>query len=95
MLFLLKSFLPLKILIPQFSKYYTLLRFNVYVSLLVFITQINVLLLKLNSLAFLLAVSITNKDAGVYVPALKSSIDLIIYVLALILNSVLSCLISD
>jgi hypothetical protein len=40
-------------------------------------------------------VLIAGKDAGVYVPALKSLINLAIYVLASVLNSVLSCLISD
>jgi hypothetical protein len=92
---LLKSFLALKILIPQFSKYYTLLRFSVYVSLLVFITQISVLLLKPNSLAFLLVMLIVNKNADIYILALKSLINLVICVLTLILNSILSCLISD
>jgi hypothetical protein len=90
-----KSFLVLKILILQFSKYCTLLRFSVYVSPSVFIAQINVLLSKPNSLASLLAMSIANKDASVYMPALKSLIDLVIYVSASVLNSVLSCLISD
>jgi hypothetical protein len=94
-LLLLKSFLALKILIPQFGKYYTLLRFNVCVSLLVFITQISVLLPKPNDLASSLAVLIADKDAGVYMLALKSLIDLAICVLASVLNSVLSCLISD
>jgi hypothetical protein len=95
MLFLSKSFLVLKILISQFSKYYTLLRFSVYVFLLVFIAQINVFFLKLNSLVFLLAVLIADKNTGVYMLALKLLIDLAICVSALILNSVLSCLISD
>jgi hypothetical protein len=95
MLFLLKSFLDSKILISQFGKYCTLLRFSVYVFLLVSIAQISILLPKLNSLAFLLAVLITSKDASVYMLALKLLINLVIYVLALILNSVLSCLISN
>jgi hypothetical protein len=95
MLFLLKSFLASKILISQFGKYCTLLRFSVYVFLLVSIAQISILLPKLNSLAFLLAVLITSKDASVYMLALKLLINLVIYVLALILNSVLSCLISN
>jgi hypothetical protein len=90
-----KSFLALKILISQFSKYYTLLKFSVYVSLLVFITQISVLLLKPSDLASLLAMLITNKDTSVYVLVLKSLINLAICVLASVLNSVLSCLISD
>jgi hypothetical protein len=90
-----KSFLAPKILISQFGKYCTLLRFSVCVSLLVFVAQISVLLPKPSGLASLLAVLIAGKDAGVYVPALKSSIDLAICVLAPVLNSVLSCLISD
>jgi hypothetical protein len=90
-----KSFLASKMLIPQFSKYCILLRFSVCVSLSVFIAQINVLLPKPNGLASSLAVSIADKDASVYMPALKSLIDLAICVSALILNSVLSCLISD
>jgi hypothetical protein len=95
MLSLPKSFLAPKMLISQFGKYCTLLRFSVYVSSLVFIAQISVLLPKLNSLAFLLAVSIAGKDTSVYVLALKLLIDLAIYVLTPILNSVLSYLISD
>jgi hypothetical protein len=95
MLPLLKSFLALKILILQFNKYYILLRFTVYVSPLVFIAQISVLLLKPNNLAFLLAMLITGKDAGVYVPVVKSLINLAICVSALILNNMLSCLIGD
>jgi hypothetical protein len=94
-LFLPKSFLALKILIPQFNKYYILLRFNVYVSSLVSIAQISVLLSKPNSLAFSLTMSITNKDTSIYMSAVKSLIDLIICVLASILNSVLSCLINN
>jgi hypothetical protein len=90
-----KSFLALKILIPQFSKYCTLLRFSVYVSLLVSVAQISVLLPKPSGLASSLAVLIAGKDAGVYVPVLKSLINLAICVSALVLNSVLSCLIGD
>jgi hypothetical protein len=82
-----KSFLAPKMLIPQFGKYYTLLRFSVCVFLLVFVAQISVLLPKPNSLASPLAVSIASKNAGVYVPAVKSSIDLIICVSASVLNS--------
>jgi hypothetical protein len=82
-------------LISQFGKYCTLLRFSVCVSLLVFIAQISVLLPKPNGLASSLAVSIADKDAGVYVPAVKSLINLAIYVLAPVLNSVLTCLIND
>jgi hypothetical protein len=90
-----KSFLALKILIPQFSKYCTLLRFSVYVSSSVSVTQISVLLLKPSGLAFLLAMLIADKDADVYMLTLKSLINLAICVLASVLNSVLSCLISD
>jgi hypothetical protein len=53
MLSLPKSFLALKILIPQFSKYCTLLRFNVCVSSSASVAQISVLLPKPNSLASL------------------------------------------
>jgi hypothetical protein len=95
MLPLFKSFLAPKILIPQFGKYYTLLRFSICVSLFVSVAQISVLLLKPNGLASPLAMLIASKDAGVYVPAVKSSIDLAICVLASVLNSVLSCLIGD
>jgi hypothetical protein len=95
MLSLFKSFLASKILIPQFGKYYTLLRFSVYVFLLVFVAQISVLLPKPNGLASLLAVLIASKDAGVYMLVLKSLINLMICVSALVLNSVLSCLISN
>jgi hypothetical protein len=90
-----KSFLAPKILISQFNKYCTLLRFSVCVSLLVSVAQISVLLSKPNSLASSLAVLIAGKDAGVYMPAVKSLIDLAICVLASVLNSVLSCLIDD
>jgi hypothetical protein len=90
-----KSFLAPKILIPQFSKYCTLLRFSICVSLLVFIAQISVLLPKPSGLASLLAVSIADKDTSVYILALKSLIDLAICVSAPVLNSVLSCLISN
>jgi hypothetical protein len=90
-----KSFLAPKILIPQFSKYCTLLRFSVCVSLSVFVAQISVLLPKPNSLASSLAMSIAGKNAGVYVPALKSLIDLAICVSAPVLNSVPSCSIGD
>jgi hypothetical protein len=90
-----KSFLAPKILIPQFGKYCTLLRFSVYVSLSVSVAQISVLLPKPSGLASPLAMSIAGKDAGVYMPALKSLINLVICVSAPVLNSVLSCLISD
>jgi hypothetical protein len=95
MLSLPKSFLALKMLILQFSKYYTLLRFSVYVSLLVSVAQISILLPKPNSLASSLAVLITSKNTNIYILTLKSSIDSVIYVSVLILNSVLSCLIND
>jgi hypothetical protein len=90
-----KSFLTPKRLIPQFSKYYTLLRFSIYISPSVSITQISVLLPKPSGLASLLAVSIAGKNAGVYMPALRLSIDLTIYVSAPVSNSVLSYLISN
>jgi hypothetical protein len=50
---------------------------------------------KPNSLASLLTMSIADKNTSVYMPAVKSSIDLVIYVLAPVLNSVLSCLINN
>jgi hypothetical protein len=90
-----KSFLAPKILIPQFSKYCTLLRFSVCVSPSVSVAQISVLLPKPSGLASPLAVLMAGRDAGVYVPALKSSIDLAICVSAPVLNSVPSCLIGD
>jgi len=78
MLLLFKSFLALKILIPQFSRYYTLLKFNVYISLSIFIAQIIIFLLKLSGVVFLLAVLINNKDIGIYIPVLKLLINLVI-----------------
>jgi len=52
-------------------------------------------LLKLSGVASLLAVLIDGRDAGIYVLVLKLLIDLAIWVLVLILNSVPSCLIGD
>ena len=63
---------------PQFGKYYTLLRFSVYISPLVSIVQIIVLLLKLSGIASPLTILINGRDAGIYIPVLKSSIDLAI-----------------
>ena len=61
---------------PQLGKYCTLLRFSVYISPFVSIAQIIILLPKPGSLAYLLAVLINNKVTGVYMPVLKSSMDL-------------------
>ena len=52
-------------------------------------------MLKLSGVAFLLAVLIDGRDASIYIPVLKSLIDLVIWVSALVLNSIPSCLISD
>ena len=89
-----KSFLALKVFTLQLEKYCTLLRFSVCVSP-ISITQIIILLLKPNGLACLPAVSSNGRDAGIYMPVLKSSIDLAIWVSALVLNSVPFCLIGD
>ena len=72
-----KSFLALKVLILQFGRYYTLLRFSVYVSP-VSVVQIIVLLLKLSGLACPPTVSSDGRDAGIYIPVLKSLINLVI-----------------
>jgi len=90
-----KSFLAPKILMPQLSRYYTLLRFSVYISFFVSIAQIIILLPKPGGLAYLPAVSINSRVTGVYMPVLKSSIDLAIWVLAPVLNNVPFYLISD
>ena len=78
---------------PQFSKYYTLLKFSVYISPLVFIVQIIVLLLKPSDIASLLTILINGRDASTYILVLKSLINLAIQVSALILNNVPSYLI--
>jgi hypothetical protein len=52
-------------------------------------------LAKPSGLASLLAVSISGRIAGVYVLALKSSIDLAMCVSAIVVNSVLFCVIGD
>ena len=72
-----------------------MLKFSVYVSPLVSIVQIIILLPNLSGVASPLTVSINGRDTGIYVPVLKSSIDLVIWVSALVLNSVSSCLIGD
>ena len=80
---------------PQFGRYCTLLKFSVYVSPLVSIAQIIVLLLKLSGVASPLTILIDGRDAGIYRLVLKSLINLAIWVLVLILNSVFSYLICD
>ena len=89
-----KSFLAPKILMPQFGKYCTLLRFNVCVSP-ISVVQIIVLLLKPSGIASPLAVSINSRDTSIYILVLKSLIDLAIWVLALVSNSVPSYSISN
>ena len=95
MSFLPKSFLAPKILIPQLGKYCTLLRFSVYISPFVSIAQIIILLLKPGGLAYLPVISINGRVAGVYMPVLKSSMDLVIWVSAPVSNNIPPCLISD
>ena len=90
-----KSFLVPKILIPQSGRYYTLLKFSVYISPFISVTQIIVLLPKPSGLACLLAVLINNRITSVYIPVLKLLMDLVIWVSALVLNSIPPCLISD
>jgi len=86
---LFKSFLVSKILMLQSSKYCTLLRFNIYVFSFVSVAQIIIFLPKPNGLICPFAVLITGRVTGVYdVPVLKSLMDLAIWVLAPILNSV-------
>ena len=72
-----------------------MLKFSVCVSPFVSITQIIVFLPKPDGLACPPAVLIDDRVAGVYVPVLKSLMDLVIWVLALISNSVPPCSISD
>jgi hypothetical protein len=69
-----RSFLALNILISQSGRYCTLLRVIVCTSLLS-VAQRIVLLLCPRGLASPLAVVITGKFTGVYVPESKSSID--------------------
>ena len=61
----------------------------------VFVTQIIVFLPKPNGLTYSFAVLINGKIAGVYVPILKLSMDLTMWVLAPMLNNILFCLIGD
>jgi hypothetical protein len=72
-----KSFLTLKVLIPQFGRYYTLLKFSIYISP-ISIAQIIILLLKLSGIASPLTVLINGKVASIYIPVLKSSVNLAI-----------------
>ena len=73
-----KSFLALKILIPQLGKYYTLLKFSIYISFFISIVQIIILLLKLSSLVYPPAILINSRVAGIYILVLKLLIDLAI-----------------
>jgi hypothetical protein len=66
------------ILIPQFNKYYTLLKFGVYISPSISIVYIIILLLKLSGLASLFTILIISRVAGTYIPVLKLLIDLVI-----------------
>jgi hypothetical protein len=91
---LLKSFLALKVLMPQFGRYCTLLRFSVCVSP-VSVAQIIVLLPKPSGVASPLTVLIDGRVAGVYIPVLKSSVDLAIWVSDPVSNNVPFCLISS
>ena len=88
------SFLALKVFTLQLKRYYTLLKFSVCVSP-ISIIQIIILLLKLNSLACPPTISSDGRDTGIYIPVLKLSMDLVIWVLALVLNSIPFCLIGD
>ena len=63
---------------PQLSRYYTLLRFSVYVFPFISIVQVIVLLLRLSGLAYLLAILINGRVANIYILVLKSLIDLAI-----------------
>ena len=89
-----KSFFALKVFTLQLGRYCTLLKFSICVSP-ISIVQIIVLLPKPSGLACPPAVSSDGRDAGTYVPVLKSSMDLAIWVSAPVSNSVPSCLIGD
>ena len=80
---------------PQSGKYYTLLRFNVYISPFMSIAQIIILLPKPGGLAYLPAVLIDGRVTGVYMPVLKSSMDLAMWVSALVLNNIPPCSIGN
>ena len=80
---------------PQLGKYYTLLRFNIYVSPFISIVQIIILLLKLSNLACLPSISINSRVASIYIPVLKLLIHLAIEVSALVLKSIPFYLIGD
>ena len=71
-----------------------MLRFSICVSP-ISIAQIIILLLKLSGVAFPLAILINGRDASIYIPVLKSLINLAIWVLALVLNSIPFYLISN
>ena len=75
----------------QFGKYCILLKFSVCVFPFVSVTQIIVFLPKPNGLIYPPAVLINGRVAGVYIPELKLLMDLVIWVLAPVLNSVPLC----
>ena len=62
---------------PQFGRYCTLLRFSICVSP-ISIAQIIILLPKPSGVTSPLAILINGRDASIYIPVLKSSIDLAI-----------------
>ena len=90
-----KSFLTPKVFTLQLGRYCTLLRFSVYISPFVSVTQIIVLLPKPSGLACPPAVSSDGRDASTYVPVLKSSIDLAMWVSAPVSNSIPPCLVGN
>ena len=73
-----KSFLALKILILQLSRYYILVRFSVYISSSISIAQIIIRFLQPSSFTSLLAILIKGRFASIYKPELRSLINLII-----------------
>ena len=62
----------------QFGKYYTLLKFSIYVSHLVSIVQIIIFLPNLSGVASPLTILINSRDTSIYIPVLKLLIDLAI-----------------
>ena len=63
---------------PQLGRYYTLLRFSIYISSFISIVQIIILLLKLSGLACPPTVLINSRVAGIYILVLKLLINLVI-----------------
>ena len=80
---------------PQSGKYCTLLRFSVYISPFVSVIQMIILLPKPGGLAYPPTVSINGRVASIYMPVLKSSMDLAMWVSAPVSNSIPPCSISD